>query len=170
MGKCDFFFNSLNKAVVVEGILDYELFLVLKTYEEIRNVKIFKEGFLNHGDISTGNILSVGDEEYLIDFDETLVSSMLYDFAVIIIKLFVTENIVKKEEYEFFKNEIQKLYEYSDDDFKNAVKLYLCKILLEKFYLHYTKEIDLFSKRQQTDNYERYVNILIEFCEENNYV
>ena len=30
-----------------------------------------------------------------------------------------------QEEYNFFKNEIQKQYKYSDEDFKDSVKFYL---------------------------------------------
>lgn len=163
MRKCNFFFNTLRQIGTVEGVLDNELNVVLNTYDGIKDLDLFKESYLNHGDISSGNILASGSKMYLIDFDETLVSSMLYDFAVVIIKLCVVGNKIKKVDYEYFKEEIQKQYNYTDDDFCNAVKFYLCKILLEKFYLHHTKQIDLFSERQQSDKYEKYLKILYNF-------
>lgn len=164
MEKCDYFYNSLKDVLELNCVPGFELNLVLKTYEKVRNSRIFKETYLNHGDISLGNVLSNGEDIYLIDFDETLVSSFLYDFAVIIIKLFVEDNKVKEEYFSYFKDEIQKQNQYSDEDFSDSIKFYLCKILLEKFYLHYTKAIDLFSPRQQNDCYKKYLNILIDFC------
>lgn len=163
MVKCNFFFNTLRQVDGIEGVFDNELNAVLNTYDGIKDLDLFKESYLNHGDISSGNILASGSKMYLIDFDETLVSSMLYDFAVVIIKLCVTGNRIKKVDYDYFKEEIQKQYNYTDDDFSNAVKFYLCKILLEKFYLHNTKQIDLFSERQQSDKYEKYLKILYNF-------
>lgn len=41
------------------------------------------------------------------------------------------------------------------------VKIYLCKILLEKFYLHEIGTINLFSKQQKKDNYKKYLKYLI---------
>ena len=51
---------------------------------------------------------------------------------------------------------------YSDKDFVNIIKYYICKILLEKFYLHEKKLINLFSKEQKKDDYKKYLSILKE--------
>ena len=55
---------------------------------------------------------------------------------------------------------LEKYIQYSDDDYKFAVEFYLCKILLEKYYLHQKGIIDLYCKRQLKDNYIKYLNML----------
>ena len=61
------------------------------------------------------------------------------------------------------KEVLQKLDCYDNTDFSNIVRYYLCKILLEKFYLYYTNKIDLYSFEQQKDNYKTYLEILKKF-------
>ena len=80
-----------------------------------------------------------------------------------------TENVVYKEnendqDYNYIRNYIKKCHpQYKDNDFYEMVEIYLCKILLEKFYLYRKGEINLFSKRQLKDNYKKYLKILINF-------
>lgn len=135
---------------------------VLSTYKNIMNNRMFNdEKFLNHGDISYKNILISKGKEYLIDFDETCITTKLYDFAVIVIKNFVNKDNLNMELYIKFKNRIlEKFNKYSGDDLDLAIKYYLCKILLEKFYLHQKGIIDLYSKKQLKDNYGKYLKIM----------
>ena len=53
-------------------------------------------------------------------------------------------------------------YNYDINDYLNTIKLYLCKILLEKFYLFEKNKIDLFSRIQLNDNYQKYIKMLKE--------
>ena len=139
----------------------------MQKYKEIRDISLFREQYLNHGDLSLSNIIFYDKYPYIIDFDETCVTTKLYDYAVIFIK-FYTKNV------ELSQNNIIDYitltmpdYNYSIQQYLVTIKLYLCKILLEKFYLYERKKIDLFSEFQLKDNYDKYMNILklISNCE-----
>ena len=113
------------------------------------------------GDISKSNIIFNKKDYYIIDFDETCVTTPLYDFAVIVVKNFIDNGCINMKKYSKLRKEVlQKLDCYDNTDFSNIVKYYLCKILLEKFYLYYTNKIDLYSFEQQKDNYKTYLEIL----------
>lgn len=131
-------------------------------YESIINNKILTEQYLNHGDISKSNLLLYNDTYYIIDFDEVTITTALYDFAVSIIKIYTDteKNKIDKKIYNELKQKIQKKQEYRDDSFIMIIKLYLCKILLEKFYLQEIGKISLFSPSQQQDTYKKYLKIL----------
>jgi thiamine kinase-like enzyme len=156
--KCDIYYKSLKKNCH-KTILD-ETSFVIKTYEEIKNNPIFKECFINHGDISKTNLIYNQNGLYVIDFDETTIAPMLYDFAVVSVKFFIENEQLNKTLYDELIAEITKNTNYTKDDCNLVVKYYLCKILLEKFYLHTSNEIDIFSKEQQRDNFKVYYEIL----------
>lgn len=158
--KCDRYYNILKNSDFKSLNLYNDINFVMDKYDDIKNCNFVNEKYLNHGDLSMGNIIDNNGTYYVVDFDEVLVGPKLYDFAVICIKFFV-----KKEKLNFslikkFKKLIQKRICASDDDFKNIIKYYLCKILLEKFALHIENKIDLFSIKQKEDNYIKYLNML----------
>ena len=97
----------------------------------------------------------------MIDFDETNVTTQLYDFAVVMVKIFFKPNRINLKKYNNYKKEIKEKYvNYNDSDFKAAIEFYLCKILLEKYYLHDKGIINLYSKKQLKDNYKKYLKML----------
>ena len=100
---------------------------------------------------------------YIIDFDEVTVTNPLYDLAVITIKNLVEKDHLNYEKYSLLREKTLSFYKkYTSNDCDHMVCYYLCKILLEKFYLHQTGKIDLFSVSQKKDNYKRYLKILME--------
>jgi thiamine kinase-like enzyme len=122
---------------------------------------LINETYLNHGDLSFGNILKQKNNFYILDFDETLVGPKLYDFAVVCIKFFMRKNKINQRQFNKLKYKIkQHIKDYVEKDFKEIIIYYLCKILIEKFALHIEGKIDLFSLRQMQDNYKKYLNLL----------
>lgn len=161
VSRCEKYFNYLNLIKKYNNFSNDDVNYVLNIAKELIEMSIFKEKYLNHGDISKTNIIFSKDNSYLIDFDEVTVTTPLYDFAVIIVKLCVKNDRINMKKYNKLKKITEEKYSnYSDDDYMIAVKFYLCKILLEKYYLHQKGIIDLYSKRQLKDNYKRYLNIL----------
>lgn len=158
--KCSHYYNQLIKKVSQD--ISNEVSVVLKKYESIRNSKLLKERFLNHGDISKTNLIVNEKGVFVIDFDETTIAPMLYDFAVISVKFFMNKGKFNFELYQKFENEIVNNTSYTSEDCKIAIKFYLCKILLEKFWLHTINKINLFSKEQKRDNFKFYFNLLNE--------
>ena len=156
--KCQFYYSNLKlkKSNDIKDKIDY----VLKIYEKIKDEPLLCENFINHGDISRSNILVNDNNLYIIDFDETTIAPNLYDFAVISIKFFMDKNSFNFNDYNKFKQNIISNTNYNDDDCNNILKFYLCKILLEKYYLHTIEKIDIFSKEQQRDNFIYYHNLL----------
>ena len=154
--KCDFYYENLvNKSL--NNIPKEQVNFVLETYKKLN---VMNGSFINHGDIQLSNILKNKNNYYLIDFDETTIGPYLYDYAVIVIKMFTKKNFNKKK-----INHLQKLIQENNDkitkeEFLNITKFYLCKILLEKFYLHNINKIDLLSHQQRKDFYLRYYELL----------
>jgi len=159
--KCNKYYDYLINLNEFNGIEKDEINYVIKVFESLKDIELIDEKYLNHGDISTTNVIKCKKDYYLIDFDEVTVTTPLYDFAVIVVKHFIKNEVLELDKYNLLKEEIKNYYtNYSDSDYSNILKYYLCKILLEKFYLHCLKQINLFSKRQLQDNYKKYLNIL----------
>lgn len=159
--KCDKYYNYLFSHINKKQKLYNDVSCVLEIFASIKDMRILNEKSLNHGDISKFNVIFNGNDYYIIDFDETCITTPLYDFAVIVIKNFVYKDGINiKKYYELRDSVIEKLSNYTVGDFNNIVKYYLCKILLEKFYLHYIGKIDLFCYDQQRDYYKKYLEIL----------
>lgn len=133
---------------------------VIKIFDEIKNNELFSEKYYNHGDISKTNILHKGNDYYIIDFDESCISYYLYDFSVICVKFFVMNNKFDYNKIEKLARLITKKKRYKKNDYYNAIIYYLCKILMEKFYLHEIYKIDLFDNYQKKDFYKIYLNLL----------
>lgn len=85
---------------------------------------------------------------YIIDFDEAVVTTKLYDFAVICIKFYTFNNKFKKTKINNLINRLMKVNNYKFNDYILAIRFYLCKILLEKFYLYEIGKIDLYSSER----------------------
>lgn len=156
LNKCTKYYNYLS---TLKKYKIKEEKLILEIYEKISDLHLLKETYLNHGDLSNSNILYNNGKYYIIDFDEATITTRLYDFAVIMVK----NNVVKNK---FIKNEFDKLINetnngnYTTNDYIAITKFYLCKILLEKFYLHEKGLINLYSKEQIKDNYKKYIKLL----------
>jgi len=134
---------------------------VFDQFNKIRNKDFINNLCIVHGDISKSNIICNKKDLYLIDFDEVSISFELYEFAMIAIKMFYNDNKMNWSKYNKLKSMISKNFKnYTNDDFDNSVKYCLCKILLEKYYLYQIGKIDLFSSKQQTDSYLKYLKLL----------
>lgn len=158
--KMQKYFNYL-KNNIIKNKMDNEILYVLNQFETLKNKTIFNELYINHGDISINNIISFNKQYYLIDFDEVCYATRLYDFAVIIIKNYTNKDKINYKSFVKLKQMVmQTITQYSDSDFIDALKYYLCKVLLEKFYLYYENVIDLYSKNQKKDYYKKYYNLL----------
>ena len=116
--------------------------------------------YLNHGDISKGNVIQHKNNYYIIDFDEALIGPRLYDYAVICVKFFSKNGAFNHKQINKFKKIIKSNMNCDEQEFKINLKFYLCKILLEKFALHIENKIDLFSLRQQQDSFDIYLKLL----------
>lgn len=157
--KCDKYYRYLNSKKVLKLQAEKD---IINVYKEVRRNRIFKHNYLNHGDLSKSNILSNKKGYYVIDFDEALVTTELYDFAVIMVKLKAEKsNFNNKKAINFIKK-VKGIFEnkYKEKDFIDAIIMYLCKILLEKFYLYEIGKIDVFSSTQKKDYYKYYVDLL----------
>lgn len=159
--KCENYYNILKQANLNECAFLNDIKYVLKRYEQSKSLDFVSETYLNHGDLSFGNILKQGKNFYILDFDETLVGPRLYDFAVVCVKFFMKKEKINQKKFKQLKNKLIN----SDDtlkekDFSDILVYILCKILLEKFALHTEGKIDLFSIRQMQDNYKKYLNLL----------
>ena len=162
--KCYQYYERLKNIHCDESSLYSEISYVTHLFSKIKDEEIFKEQFLNHGDLSRDNMIYSDDKIYLIDFDETTVSSFLYDFAVIVVKQFVNHDRFDFKKYEELKDKLMNQHsEYKENDFVNIIEFYLVKILMEKFYFHELGKINLFSKKQQEDNYQKYYRLLSDF-------
>ena len=132
--KCNNYYNYLLLNNDKEKLLYNDISYVLGIFSTIKDMKILDEKSINHGDISKSNIIFNKKDYYIIDFDETCVTTPLYDFAVIVVKNFIDNGCINMKKYSKLRKEVlQKLDCYDNTDFSNIVKYYLCKILLEKF-------------------------------------
>ena len=158
VNKCDYYYNNIN----IDNINKEDIQYVKEIFKNL-NKEELKGNYLNHGDIQKSNILTSNKKNYLIDFDEVNVGHYLYDYAVIIIKMGTRNNKIDYVMLNNLKELIKKdNMTFNDLDFYNIIILYLCKILLEKYYLHSIKKINLFSKKQQKDSYQKYLKFLKE--------
>lgn len=158
--KCNKYYKYLVDLSNMNKEIRNDEFFVIDEYEKIKDKSLFNEQYLNHGDLSLSNIIFHDNCPYVIDFDETVVTTKLYDYAVVFVKIYLNNTELN---YNNIMNLIIKTIpdsSYSIQEYLDTIKFYLCKILLEKFYLYETKKIDLFSKIQLNDSYKKYVKIL----------
>ena len=158
--KCDKYYNYLINLTTHREETKKEEMFVINEYKKLRCLQLFNNQYLNHGDLSSSNIILNNNQPYIIDFDETVITTKLYDFAVMIIKLKIGNNFLKTKEILSIITKTMPDNNYSMRDYINVIKFYLCKILLEKFYLFEKNKIDLFSKVQLSDNYQKYIKLL----------
>lgn len=133
---------------------------VCGVFEKLKHNLLFEQTFLNHGDISKSNVIKSNKDYYLIDFDETCVACEMYDFAVISIKFFTKGKFFRGFKFGKWMKKVMSEFDYSQKDLFSIIEFYLCKILLEKFYLYMTGKINIYSKIQKKDYYKRYVFLL----------
>ncbi len=159
--KCMKYYEYLEGKKDFKDLDNQEVNYIMDIFENIKDEKMLKEKSLNHGDISKSNIIISKKYKYIIDFDEVTVTTPLYDFAVVFIKMLVKNKKINYIEFKKLKDLVKNKYpKYDDDALIKMIKFYLCKILIEKFYLHQIGKIDLYSKRQLKDSYFKYLEIL----------
>lgn len=162
LAKCDKYYNYLTGLANRNYITAKDEIFVINEYKRLKNMSLFNEQYLNHGDLSYANIIFNRGTPYIIDFDETLITTKLYDFAVMFIKVKINDKNIDSKEMLSVVKRLLPDYNYDINDYLNTIKLYLCKILLEKFYLFEKNKIDLFSRIQLNDNYQKYIKMLKE--------
>lgn len=130
---------------------------VLKKYNQIRKKKIIYTKEITHSDISTSNLLNNYGKYFLIDFDETRITTKLYDLAVIIFKFYVNDKEINVEGIKMFINKYRKMFNYSLSQIFDVVTYYIVKQLLEKFTDYEIYNIDLYSPQQQQDDFRNWI-------------
>lgn len=167
--KMNKYYNELNNENNEK--FQTEISFVCSRFQEIICNKIFEEKFLNHGDLSKENVVISKEIPFLIDFDETTIAPFLYDFAVIVIKQFTNHGKLDYDKYnQLMKMIISNHSEYNEKDFMIMVEFYLIKILMEKFYFYKIGKINLYSPRQQKDNYIKYYKLLHSIIEDKDHI
>ena len=159
--KCEKYYNVLINNNSSNDMLKKQINAVLRIYKDIRSSDTSKQHYINHGDISKTNIIQNHNEYYLIDFDEALIGPKFYDYAVICVKFFGKNGTFRTRLMQKFTSKIMKQLKCDKNQLNESLKYYLCKILLEKFALHVENKIDLFSPRQQQDNFQQYLYLLL---------
>lgn len=158
--KCQKYYDYLNSLEKYNNSVVNDVVYVMQKYDLIKNDDLFVEQYLNHGDLSLNNILVSDNDTYLIDFDETIITTKLYDYAVAFIRIFMKKINLNYESILNFILENIPDDSYTIQQYLRTIKFYLCKILLEKFYLYEIGKIDLFSSTQLKDDYKKYMKIL----------
>lgn len=175
--KCDKEYKFL-KNLTVYKLNSKDVKDVVNLYEKIKEKPINNEKEIVHSDISTSNLLTSNIGYYLIDFDETRITSKLYDLMVVLIKFFVKGRNVDFENMKKMVIKYKEIFkEYNDNDYYDVFIYYLCKQLLEKFYDYESGSVDIFSKQQMQDNFKNWIyyfrnleKFKCVFLEENNIV
>lgn len=161
--KCNKYYDYLINLVNKNDLVKQDEIFVINEYEKVKFLSLFNEQYLNHGDLSLSNIIFNNNKPYIIDFDETIITTKLYDFAVMLIKIKIGNKTLSSKEILSIIINLMTDNNYNINDYINTIKLYLCKILLEKFYLFEKHKIDLFSELQLSDNYKKYIKLLMIF-------
>ena len=121
--KCEFYYSHL-KSQKINNIPEENVLYVLDVYKKLNKLK---GNYLNHGDIQASNIISNHQNHYLIDFDEALVGPYLYDYAVIVIKMFTKRKVNNRK--------IKNLQKKIIDNNKNVTIEDFIRKILFAFYL-----------------------------------
>ncbi len=166
LDKVQAYSDGIDKLISEEFPFYRECRYVQDIYKKLQGRECLEAKYLSHGDISNSNIISHDGKLYLIDFDETVIAPKLYDFAVITIKMFTSNGTLDVDRFREFYRYIEGLLGDNKEAYLNTIKFYLCKILLEKFYLHYTHKINLSSAHQRKDDFNVYLKLLEYFEKE----
>ena len=131
---------------------------LLRRYMKLQNYNIFYEKELVHGDITPDNIIWHDNGEFtLIDLDETVEFTKLYDLIVFAIKFSKNGSEI---DVKLAKKILKPFGEYTKIDIINIWNFYLLKVILEKIYLYEIGKIDLLDENQMRDNWEDWLKIL----------
>ena len=157
--KCDFEYEFLKK--LKNYRLNSDIIKeVIKEYELLRNFEIVNSKEVVYSDLSFSNMLVTPDNKvFLIDFDETRITSCLYDLMVVIFKFFFDGyNCDSLQIIDFVKKYKEYFPSFSVFDYKIMFRYYICKQLLEKFYDYESYSVDIFSKQQMQDNFMNWIH------------
>lgn len=157
LSKCNKYCAYLNNLSSYK--IETEIF-VKEEYKKIKNLCIFKDRYINHGDLSKSNIIFSNKTPYIIDFDEAVITTKLYDYIVVLVKIYFNTIELNYNSIKDLIIDTMPDNSYSINDYLTVLRFYMCKILLEKFYLYECNKIDLFSESQINDDYRKYLNIL----------
>lgn len=160
LSKCDKYCNYLSDLQCYNNLVEKDEVFTLKEYNKIKKSSLFNEQYLNHGDLSLNNIIFYNNNPYIIDFDETVITTKLYDYAVMFVKNHIRDIEISYDNIINYITINIPDVNYSVSDYLIVIKIYLCKILLEKFYLYEKGNIDLFCEFQLKDDYKKYIEIL----------
>lgn len=157
LDKVNFYYDSLrelNTKKIRREVIDE----LLRRYMKLQNYNIFYEKELIHGDLAPTNIIWGEDGSYtLIDLDETVQFTKLYDLIVFAIKFSKTDSII---DIKTAKRILKPFDNYTKVDIINVWNFYILKVILEKIYLYEIGKIDLRDENQMKDNWEDWYNIL----------
>lgn len=155
--KVDFYYNSLRimKTKKISRNLIDEL---LKKYMKLQNHNIFYERELIHGDLSPTSIIWDNSGNFtLIDLDETVIFTKLYDLVVFAIKFSKNGSEIDTK---IAKKILKPFDDYTKVDIINIWNFYILKVLLEKIYLYEIDKIDLLDENTNDDKWEDWYHLL----------
>lgn len=157
LDKVNFYYESLRELKtkkIRREIIDE----LLRRYMKLQNYNIFYEHELVHGDLAPTNIIWDEDNNYtLIDLDETVEFTKLYDLIVFAIKFSKNGSDI---DIKIAKKILKPFDDYTKVDIINVWNFYILKVILEKIYLYEIGKIDLLDENQMRDNWEDWLNIL----------
>ena len=125
---------------------------------KLQNYNIFYEKELVHGDLTPTNIIWDDNNNFtLIDLDETVEFTKLYDLIVFAFKFSKNNSEI---DIKTAKKILKPFDNYTKIDIINVWNFYILKVILEKIYLYEMDKIDLLDDTQLQDNWEDWLNIL----------
>lgn len=157
LDKVNFYYESLRE-LETKKIRRELIDELLRRYMKLQNYNIFYEKELVHGDLTPTNIIWDDNDNYtIIDLDETIEFTKLYDLIVFAIKFSKNGSEI---DVKMAKKILKPFNDYTKVDIINVWNFYLLKVILEKIYLYEIGKIDLTDEKQMQDNWEDWYKIL----------
>lgn len=157
LDKVNFYYESLRELETKKIRRDF-IEELLRRYMKLQNYNIFYEKELVHGDLTPTNIIWDDNDSYtIIDLDETIEFTKLYDLIVFAIKFSKNGSEI---DVKMAKKILKPFNDYTKIDIINVWNFYLLKVILEKIYLYEIGKIDLTDEKQMKDNWEDWYKIL----------
>lgn len=157
LDKVNFYYNNLRELAtkkIRRDVIDE----LLRRYMKLQNYNIFYEKEFVHGDLTPSNIIWDDNGDYtLIDLDETIEFTKLYDLIVFAFKFSKTDSTI---DIKTAKRILKPFDNYTKIDIINVWNFYILKVILEKIYLYEIGKIDLLDENQKMDSWEDWYNIL----------
>lgn len=150
--KVDFYYESLRN---METKMIHREYIdeLLKKYMKLKNYNIFNELEIVHGDLSPSNIIWTDNSFTLLDFDEAILSTKLYDLVVLAMNYSRNNDQI---DINLASKILKPFSNYTKIDIINVWNFYILKVILENIYLYEIGKIDLM---EQSD-WENWYSIL----------